>query len=159
MNDQDFESKLKFYAKRQPVPVTLREMFEFARSPNPQKQIMYAQFLHNELPVRVAKRVWDLRRLPHGLSEMASMQTVRECYERSFARLASCPLPTSSADEAEFFNMIQDIKAQDTHDQELISNALRELIGVCVSGDNPDESEEDIFDFSNFLDVFYMSRI
>lgn len=55
--------------------------------------------------------------------------------------------------------MIQDIKAQDTHDQELISNALRELIGVCVSGDNPDTSEEDIFDFSNFLDVFYMSRI
>eukprot|EP00658_Telonema_sp_P-2_P049710 TRINITY_DN3783_c0_g1_i1.p2 TRINITY_DN3783_c0_g1~~TRINITY_DN3783_c0_g1_i1.p2 ORF type:complete len:179 (-),score=40.72 TRINITY_DN3783_c0_g1_i1:1085-1621(-) len=129
------DHKLQLYASKAPVPVSMLEMFEFAQDPSPEKLVMNAQFLHNELPVRVAQRVWDLRRLPHGLSSMPSMITVRESYERSFDRLVSTEMPTTVQDEESFFVMIEDIKQQDTHDQEYISSALRELIGVCTSGD------------------------
>eukprot|EP00658_Telonema_sp_P-2_P049711 TRINITY_DN3783_c0_g1_i6.p1 TRINITY_DN3783_c0_g1~~TRINITY_DN3783_c0_g1_i6.p1 ORF type:complete len:388 (-),score=86.33 TRINITY_DN3783_c0_g1_i6:372-1535(-) len=158
------DHKLQLYASKAPVPVSMLEMFEFAQDPSPEKLVMNAQFLHNELPVRVAQRVWDLRRLPHGLSSMPSMITVRESYERSFDRLVSTEMPTTVQDEESFFVMIEDIKQQDTHDQEYISSALRELIGVCTSGDlgvdngvGPDGINQ--WDFSNFLDKFYLSRI
>merc|ERR1711934_387876 len=95
------------------------------------------------------------------------MQTVRECYERSFLRLVSCEVPRTTDDETKFNAMIDDIKQQDTHDHELISNALRELIGVCTSGarreeylnfPGMDKEAIDDWDFSRFLDKFYMSR-
>ena len=53
-------------------------MLRYAANPSTPLTALCWQFLHNELPVRVAKRVWDLRRLPHGLATVASMQTVRD---------------------------------------------------------------------------------
>lgn len=52
--------------------------------------IQVAQFLHHELPIRLAHRAIELEELPHGLSDMPSVQTVRDWY----GRFAAASLPT-----------------------------------------------------------------
>ena len=54
--------------KRQ-TGVSLKHMMSFGAMGNPDRQLlMSAQFLHNELPVRLAHRVAELENLPFGLS-------------------------------------------------------------------------------------------
>lgn len=48
--------------------VTLRYMLDFGASPGTKQFIQSSQFLHHELPVRLAHRVAELENLPYGLS-------------------------------------------------------------------------------------------
>ena len=50
-----------------------------------------AQFLHKELPVRLAHRVAELENLPFGLSSKEQVLTVRDWYVESFAELRKFP--------------------------------------------------------------------
>lgn len=43
-----------------------------------------SQFLSEELPIRLAHRVQELRDLPDGLSEMPSIRKVQDWYAQSF---------------------------------------------------------------------------
>ena len=53
--------------KRQ-TGVTLRHMLDFGANPIERQLLLSAQFLHQELPVRLAHRVAELENLPYGLS-------------------------------------------------------------------------------------------
>lgn len=48
--------------------VSLRYMLDFGANPIKRQMVLSAQFLHNELPVRLAHRVAELENLPYGLS-------------------------------------------------------------------------------------------
>ena len=67
----------------------MKEMYQFGASSNKSKRtlLLAAQFLHEELPVRLARRARELKRLPFGLGEMVSIKGVRKLYERSFFRI------------------------------------------------------------------------
>ena len=57
--------------------VSLRYMLDFGANPIKRQMVLSAQFLHNELPVRLAHRVAELENLPYGLS--AKPQVLRVC--------------------------------------------------------------------------------
>lgn len=60
--------------------------------------IQVAQFLHRELPIRLAHRAIELEELPHGLSDMPSVQTVRDwCARAPLARRAPHAGPQRAA--------------------------------------------------------------
>ena len=48
--------------------VSLRYMTEFGSKPTPRNLLFSAQFLHKELPIRIARRALELETLPYGLS-------------------------------------------------------------------------------------------
>jgi pyruvate dehydrogenase kinase 2/3/4 len=48
--------------------VSLRYMMEFGARPTERTLLLAAQFLHKELPIRIARRALDLDALPFGLS-------------------------------------------------------------------------------------------
>ena len=48
--------------------VTLRYMMEFGSKPTDRNLLISAQFLHKELPIRIARRAIELESLPYGLS-------------------------------------------------------------------------------------------
>lgn len=48
--------------------VSLKYMMDFGFYPSPNTLLLSAQFLHKELPIRIARRVIDLETLPYGLS-------------------------------------------------------------------------------------------
>lgn len=115
-----------------------------------------AAFLHRELPIRLAHRVYDLDRLER-LHEMPSVKLVREWYAQSAVEILECKRPTDKESEAHFANTILNI--YDRHSAVLITMArgAHELRTVMrEAGDMSFESESPIH---NFLDSFYTSRI
>lgn len=99
-------SSIRHYAKFPATGVSLRQMVQFgenpsvgmSQEPNYKRSAslviltqnlsgtMYraAQFLGEELPIRLAHRVMELDELPDGLSEMPSIMKVKNWYAESF---------------------------------------------------------------------------
>lgn len=49
---------------------------EFGAKPTERNLLISAQFLHKELPIRIARRAIELERLPYGLSEKPAVLKV-----------------------------------------------------------------------------------
>ena len=120
----NWEERMLFKALESTNPITLHELYVFGRNPTEETRLMMAKFLHKELPVRFAQRVRDLWRLPFGLAEMTSIIELRACYERSFKRIESLPLPQTASDEERFLQLVMEIKKQDSHDQVPLATCL-----------------------------------
>lgn len=71
--------------------------------------LQIATFLKRELPVRLARRVVELKALPEGLDQMPSVKRVREWYEHSFVELRTIPSPTTLQEEAQFAELLHRI--------------------------------------------------
>ena len=56
--------------------VSLRYMMEFGSRPTEKNLLISAQFLHKELPIRIARRAIELENLPYGLSEKPAVLEV-----------------------------------------------------------------------------------
>lgn len=56
--------------------VSLRYMMEFGSRPTEKNLLISAQFLHKELPIRIARRAMELENLPYGLSEKPAVSEV-----------------------------------------------------------------------------------
>jgi pyruvate dehydrogenase kinase 2/3/4 len=56
--------------------VSLRYMMEFGSEPSDRNLLISAQFLHKELPIRIARRAIELETLPYGLSEKPAVLKV-----------------------------------------------------------------------------------
>lgn len=108
-------------------------------------------YVKAELPVRLAQRVRDIRRLPFGLSEAPSIQELRELYEQSFVRILTSPRVRSSEQEMQFNVLLVDVKEKHAKAQQ---NVAAGLYQVMMQNDRARD-----YDFSAFLDTFYMSRI
>lgn len=57
--------------------VSLRYMMEFGSKPTDRNLLISAQFLHKELPIRIARRTIELESLPYGLSEKPAVLKVQ----------------------------------------------------------------------------------
>lgn len=56
--------------------VSLRYMMEFGSRPSHRNLLISAQFLHKELPIRIARRAIELEFLPYGLSHKPAVLKV-----------------------------------------------------------------------------------
>ncbi len=64
-------------ALKKQTGVSLKYMLDFGANPIEKQLRLSAQFLHNELPVRLAHRVAELENLPYGLSAKAHVLKVK----------------------------------------------------------------------------------
>jgi len=64
--------------------VSLRYMMEFGSVPTERNLLIAAQFLHKELPIRIARRAIELETLPYGLSEKPAVLKVPSWYFQVF---------------------------------------------------------------------------
>lgn len=143
------------HAKMLGTPLTVRELYDFgqrARATASVTRIHSAQFLHSELPIRLAHRVQELTSLPHGLAHMPSVIEVRRMYEKSFGDLVTTRLPQDSNDEAQFSSLLHNIHERHEHVVKLIAKGVLELKRHCGKGGSD-------LQIRSFLDRFYMSRI
>ncbi|KAJ1403017.1 Histidine kinase/HSP90-like ATPase [Sesbania bispinosa] len=129
--------------------VSLRNMMEFGSTPSPQNLLISAQFLHKELPIRIARRAIELDTLPYGLSHKPPVLKVRDWYLDSFRDLTSFPEINNMNDEKEFTEMIKAIKVKHKNVVPTMALGVQQL---KIAYEDPDEIDQ-------FLDRFYMSRI
>mmetsp|Transcript_58152 Transcript_58152/g.185060 ORF Transcript_58152/g.185060 Transcript_58152/m.185060 type:complete len:176 (-) Transcript_58152:244-771(-) len=94
---------------RRQTGVSLKYMMDFGSFPIDRQILMSAQFLHKELPIRLAHRVTELENLPHGLSAKKHILKVRDWYVESFQDLRSYPEPKDMQSEQNFTKLLQSI--------------------------------------------------
>ncbi|MED6204356.1 hypothetical protein PIB30_008484 [Stylosanthes scabra] len=132
--------------------VTLKYMMEFGSNPTPKSLLLSAQFLHSELPVRIARRSIELQNLPYGLSQKSA---VRDWYLDSFRDLRSFPEIKDMSDEEEFNKMIKAIKARHNNVVPTMALGIEQLKRTM----NMNAAIEDHDEIHEFLDRFFLSRI
>ncbi|KAF5943164.1 hypothetical protein HYC85_020806 [Camellia sinensis] len=135
--------------------VSLKYMMEFGSTPTLRNLLISAQFLHKELPARIARRALELETLPYGLSLKPAVLKVRDWYLDSFRDLRSFPEIKNTNDELEFTQMIKMIKVRHNNVVPMMALGVQQFkksLGRKIDYQDLDEIHQ-------FLDRFYMSRI
>jgi len=83
--------KIHHFASFPQTGVSLQQMVLFGQNPSQGTLLKASQFLLEELPIRLAHRVRELDELPHNLSEMPSINKVKNWYAQSFEELVTFP--------------------------------------------------------------------
>ncbi|KAK3011943.1 hypothetical protein RJ639_012525 [Escallonia herrerae] len=135
--------------------VSLRYMMEFGSRPTNRNLLISAQFLHKELPIRIAHRAIELETLPYGLSEKPAILKVRDWYFDSFRDLRSFPEIKDTNDEIDFTQMITMIKVRHNNVVPTMALGVQQLKKAL----NRKMDYTDLDEIHQFLDRFYMSRI
>ncbi|KAJ4954747.1 hypothetical protein NE237_011530 [Protea cynaroides] len=135
--------------------VSLRYMTEFGSKASEKNLLISAQFLHKELPIRIARRAIELETLPSGLSDKPAVLKVRDWYLDSFRDLRSFPEIKDRSLELDFTEMIQMIKVRHNNVVPMMALGVQQLKKDL----NPKVVPEDLDEIHQFLDRFYMSRI
>ncbi|GKB25826.1 pyruvate dehydrogenase (acetyl-transferring) kinase, mitochondrial [Tanacetum coccineum] len=135
--------------------VSLRYMLEFGSRFTDRNLILAAQFLHKELPIRIARRAIELQSLPYGLSEKPAILKVRDWYLDSFRDLRAFPDIKDQNDEQDFTKMINLIKVRHNNVVPTMALGVQQLKKDL----DPKLTYLDLDDIHQFLDRFYMSRI
>ncbi|KAH8073798.1 alpha-ketoacid dehydrogenase kinase [Cristinia sonorae] len=89
----DLWHKIRHFASFPQTGVSLQQMVLFGQNPSQGTLLKAGEFLLEELPIRLAHRVKELDELPHNLSEMPSINKVKDWYAQSFEELISFPGP------------------------------------------------------------------
>lgn len=119
-------SKADLYelAARPPTPLTISDMYKYATAMDKVQRLRNAQFLHRELPIRVAQRAVDLLTLPNGLSEAKHIQQVSCAYISKLHSLLSFSAPRTLEEEEQFTDMLQLLALDRSYIPKAISQGL-----------------------------------
>ena len=125
-----------------------------------------ASFLQSELPIRLAKRIEDLDKVPR-MRDMPSVQAVKGVYIHSFLDLLEAPPIQNPEAEANFAILLE--RLYQNHSNVLLQMARgacelrqavrRGMVPGDVSNDGVVETFEHMDKCHRFLDRFYMSRV
>lgn len=94
---------------------------------NKRTLLLAAQFLHEELPIRLARRVRELKKLPFGLGETDAIKEVRKLYEKSFFQIRRSPEPRTTETEEQFTQVLDKMMSEHNNVQATIARGLQEL--------------------------------
>lgn len=146
--------------EQEQTSVSLERLVDFGTSRDEHTLLTAAKWLHRELPVRLAHRIYDLDRLPYGLSAMPSVRVVRDWYLRSLLDIRRFPSPSSASQELQFTELLRGIYERHAHTLITMAKGVvefkKQLQKDAVGG------KVDLTEYRNvhrFLDGFYMSRV
>ncbi|KAG2430960.1 hypothetical protein HXX76_009926 [Chlamydomonas incerta] len=138
-------------------------MLDFGQNPIERQLLLSAQFLHKELPVRLAHRVAELENLPYGLSAKKHILQVRDWYVESFRDLRTFPHVKDAADELKFTELLRGIYRRHANAVPVMAKGVSELreelrtqVGPRFAGQ---QRLTELPEIHQFLDGFYLSRI
>jgi pyruvate dehydrogenase kinase 2/3/4 len=102
--------ELQRLASMRCTPLSLSDMYKYAvHYDDKEQRIRNAQFLHRELPIRLAQRAVDLLTLPHGLSEALPIKQTTHMYLLYLEKFQEFPVPTTPEEEYAFTELLQEI--------------------------------------------------
>ena len=107
-DDNSFNmEKLMGTASQKTTPLSLQNMYRYASVGKPAQRLRNAQFLHNELPIRMAQRAVDLLTLPHGLNNTRQVRSVANVYMDYLNRFQDIPAPQNADEERDFTDVLR----------------------------------------------------
>lgn len=147
-----FGLKFDAYSSFRPTPLNLRNLLEFGRTAPASKSF---EFLKNELPVRIANILQEIRLLPDSLLLTKPLQEIIKMYENTFVTLlkyenSDCKRPSIIS---KFTDDLHEIV--DTHSNVVMLMAM----GIKEMKEEGPNSWDEDKQLQYFLDRFYISRI
>ena len=112
---------------RNQTGVSLKYMMDFGNHPRDQQLLFSAQFLHKELPIRLAHRVAELENLPFGLSTKPQVLTVRDWYVESFEDIREMKEINSMEREEKFTELLSSVMKRHNDVVPMIARGVLEL--------------------------------
>jgi pyruvate dehydrogenase kinase 2/3/4 len=117
---------LQDLSSQRPTPLRLADMYKYAVIRDHGQRLRNAQFLHRELPIRLAQRAIDLLTLPHGLNQSTAVKNVASVYLKYLQLFESTPLPVTEKEEEAFTEMLIGIMLDRTSIPMDIARGLQE---------------------------------
>ena len=145
---------LEKLASQPPTPLRLKDMHMYACTGDPAQRLRNAQFLHKELPIRMAQRAMDLLTLPHGLNETTHVRNVARVYLKYIEMFQQMAPPTTTEEEEAFTDMLQTIVL----DRQSIPMSIAQGISSWSKA-NPDIHPEHLQEMENALYRFFTARV
>lgn len=118
-----------------------------------------SQFLHKELPIRLAQRMVELEHLPGGLSGTPSVRHVSSWYVSSFNDIRAHPLPTDAATEASFTRLLASIYERHAPTVVTMARGLVELRRALHLQPRDPLPEGLATPLQQWLDIFFLARL
>ncbi|KAF5831855.1 mitochondrial branched-chain alpha-ketoacid dehydrogenase kinase-domain-containing protein [Dunaliella salina] len=159
VHEQSLVDDIFSHALKKQTGVSLKYMLDFGANPIERQLILSAQFLHKELPVRLAHRVAELENLPYGLSAKSSILKVRDWYVDSFKELRQFPPITNAQDEANFTMLLRSIYRRHANVVPVMAKGVSELRMELIKQQSAERVLSEMPEVHQFLDGFYLSRI
>ena len=150
--------ELRQLALKPCTPLSLADMYKYAsgnvKSKNYASQrLRNAQFLHQEIPIRIAHRAVDLLTLPHGLNKTPPVQAITHQYLTYLDMFKAFPCPQNEEEELEFTKILRHIVLKRNSIPEAISK------GVFALKDNRTEGlDEQLQAMEKALYRFFNAR-
>jgi len=147
--------QLSWHASKPYTPVSLMQMLALGSAANSQNSLLQtAQFLHSEVPVRLAKIIQTVDSLPYGLSDtQAPVRALRNAFTHIFKQFLNCPKPTDAPSEEHFLDLCKEVLL---HHQNLHDDVTQ---GLSRDGTMVALSLDEKIVVQPFLDRLCMSRI
>ena len=125
-------SELQSLASKPATPVSLSDMFKYAsaniKSRNYAAQrLRNAQFLHRELPIRIAQRAVDLLTLPYDLSRTKQVMDIASIYIEYLRQFREFPVPRDDRSESKFTDMLRPMVLDRTSIPAAINQGILDL--------------------------------
>jgi len=148
----DMEELLNLASKKT-TPLSLKDLYKYAivDANNSEQRIRNAQFLHSELPVRVAQRAVDLLTLPHGLNEIPAVLQLAHVYLLYLEKFQDCPVPTDTKLEDSFTDMLQSMILERSSIPNAIAQGVDDWMQAEIESkfERDDAAEEELDDVTN----------
>ena len=103
------EARIRELSQLPATPVSLRDLYKYGSVHTDEQLLKNAQFLHRELPIRLAQRVHDLQDLPLGLPSNMEVQQVVGWFTSYCRLLLESKYPETTADERAFTTLCEHI--------------------------------------------------
>ena len=143
--------RVKEFADKKLTPLKLKYICDFGVQNKIKDQSI---FLHNELPIRLAKRANQLERMPEDIVKLDNFQKIHELYINSFERILDHPIPNDDNKIESFTDLISDIKNKHSNLELDLSDAI-----IKYRFDMPINYSKNCEIIDNVLNHFYLSRI
>lgn len=151
LTKSEFE-EIQSLATKPTCAITLRQLYDHSRLGDEDTAIEAAQFLHHEMPIRLAKKVVELESLPPELRDTSPIQLVRSWYIQSFREFREFPCPHTNEDDLRFCEVISRIKSRHKNQVQVMARGIRQYLDRM----NKHALEPEL---QRFLDGFFLSRI
>lgn len=152
LNPQHFfqNEVLMNYLRKNPHPVSLRQLAGYGKKLNKQKIVHSANFVRMELPIRLAMRIRDLQTLPFGIVNNFHLGQIYESYYHLFNAFRKLPVIHTLEENDRFCETLSSLL--DDHVFNL-SHLMMGALEVSILTDLPQE------ELDKFMSSMLRSRI
>lgn len=149
LNSVQSNSSLHFYQNKiieeyasQPVnPSTLRQFIFFGRQMNMERLVTSANWVRNELLIRLAHRIRDFQQLPFIVGTNPHIEYVYQLYWGAFESFRKFPPIRKESDNMKFCELLRDL----LEDGQLVLPRLARGLSESTAYYPPDQNDLDLF--------------